>query len=282
MHQSKLEVAISPCPNDVFIFSGIILQKVESPVDFEVHFYDIEQLNRFALKGSYPVIKASFAILSELSEGYQVLNVGSALGFKTGPIVVAKTLPYPKKPRVGLPGEHTTANLLFRNFFPEDYEEVFLPFHQIIPNLLEGNIDLGVLIHEGRFVYERYGLKLVSDLGLLWGEKHNLPLPLGGIFIRKDLPSELKWMVLKGIKDSLAFAKENWEEVLPLLKKYAQELDEETIKWHVETFVNDFTESLGQDGVLAIKTLLKYQGVKDEDMKDLFWGEKLWTFLNFF
>jgi 1,4-dihydroxy-6-naphthoate synthase len=272
VHRSKLEVAISPCPNDVFIFSGILLQKIESFIDFEVHFYDIEELNRFAIKGSYPVIKASFAILSELSKTYQVLDTGSALGFGTGPVVVAKSLPYPQKPRVGLPGEHTTANLLFRVFFPEEYEEVFLPFYQIIPNLLEGKIDLGVLIHEGRFVYERYGLKLVYDLGSFWEKKHKLPLPLGGIFVKKDLPSKFKQEILHSIKASLKFAKENWSEVLPLLKKHAQELDEETIKRHVEAFVNDYTESLWKEGVLAIKTLAQYQGLKDGSLKDLFWG----------
>jgi 1,4-dihydroxy-6-naphthoate synthase len=272
VHRSKLEVAISPCPNDVFIFSGVLLQKVESFIDFEVHFYDIEELNRFAIKGSYPVIKASFAILSELSKTYQVLDTGSALGFGTGPVVVAKSLPYPQRPRVGLPGEHTTANLLFKAFFPEEYDEVFLPFYQIIPKLLEGKIDLGVLIHEGRFVYEGYGLKLVYDLGSLWEKKHKLPLPLGGIFVKKDLPSEFKQEILNSIKASLKFAKGNWCEVLPLLKKHAQELDEETIKRHVETFVNDYTESLGKEGVLAIKTLAQYQGLREDELKDLFWG----------
>ena len=272
MHRSKLEIAISPCPNDVFIFSGILLQKIESSIDFELHFYDIEELNRFALKGSYPVIKASFAILKELSKTYQILDTGSALGFGTGPIVVAKSLPYPHRPKVGLPGEHTTANLLFKSFFPEEYDEVFLPFYEIIPKLLEGRIDLGVLIHEGRFVYEGYGLKLVFDLGLLWEEKHKLPLPLGGMFVKRALPTEFKKEVLNSIKESLEFAKNNWAEVLPLLKKRAQELDEETIKKHVETFVNHYTESLGQEGVLAIKRLAQYQGLVDDELKDLFWG----------
>ncbi len=272
MYRSILEVAISPCPNDVFIFSGILLQKIESSFDFEVNFYDIEELNRFAIKGRYPVIKASFAILNDLSKTYQILNTGSALGFGTGPIVVAKSLPYPRRPKVGLPGEHTTANLLFKTFFPEAYDEVFLPFYQIIPKLLEGKIDLGVLIHEGRFVYKAYGLKLVYDLGLLWEKKYKLPLPLGGIFVKRDLPPEFKQEILKSIRASLDFAKGNWWEVLPLLKKHAQELEEETIKKHVETFVNDYTESLGQEGVLAIKRLAQYQGLSNDELEDLFWG----------
>ncbi len=270
MSLPKLEIAISPCPNDVFIFSGLILKKVEIPVEVSFSFYDIEELNMLALKGSFPIIKASFALLKELCPCYQVLSVGSALGFGTGPVLVAKELPYPKPPKVALPGFHTTAYLLFNLFFKDEAEKVFMPFYQIIPSLLKGEVDLGVLIHEGRFVYKDYGLKLVADLGSLWEETYRVPLPLGGIFVERSLSTTSKNFLLTAIQKSLDFAWANLPLVRPLLKKYAQELDDETIFKHIKTFVNDFTYSLKEEGKRALRILAQAQGLNLKE-EDLFW-----------
>ncbi|PMP64145.1 MAG: 1,4-dihydroxy-6-naphthoate synthase [Caldimicrobium thiodismutans] len=276
MSFERLEIAASPCPNDVFILSGLIEKKVKLPFEITFKLTDIETLNTLALKREYPIIKASFAIYPLICEDYEILSCGSALGFGVGPILISREDFNLKEDedftgkRVALPGKYTTANFLYDLFFNGKGEKVFLFYHQIIPALLEKRVDLGVLIHEGRFVYKKYGFKLISDLGELWEKKTGAPLPLGGFFIKRELPKEIKKEVLQALRKSLEYAWKHKEEIYPLLKKYSQELDREVIFRHIETYVNKFTFRLEDEALSSLQIFMHLLGLK-EDIQKYLW-----------
>ncbi|MFN3921890.1 MAG: 1,4-dihydroxy-6-naphthoate synthase [Caldimicrobium sp.] len=276
MHPTRLEIALSPCPNDVFFLSGLILKKILSPFALSFHFADIESLNEAILKKEFPVIKASFAVYPEVFEDYEILGAGAALGFGVGPILVSNT--HLKENFLGLkiaiPGKYTTAHFLWNLFFGTAYvEKIFIPYNEIIPALKARKVDLGILIHEGRFVYEKYGLFKISDLGELWEKKTHLPLPLGGFFIKRDLPKDIKRTILKLFRKSLEYALQHQEEIYPLLKQYAQEMDRETLFRHVKTFVNEYTYKLEGEGLEALKVFLKFLGLKG-NISEFLWEEE--------
>ncbi|HCE80471.1 1,4-dihydroxy-6-naphthoate synthase [Thermodesulfobacterium commune] len=273
MPEKALEIALSPCPNDVFILSGLILKKVDPGINLAFRFEDIETLNQLGLAGEISVIKTSFAIWDKLYQRYDLMPVGAALGFGVGPLVVGLK-PYDLEDfpelTVAIPGEHTTAHLLFRFFYQGEIKKEFIRYDQVIPYLLANKTEIGVLIHEGRFVYQRYGLYKICDLGDYWEKQTEAPVPLGGFFIKKDLPFEVKQTLVNAFRESLLWAQKNWEEVLPLLKFYAQELDEKVIKLHVETYVTehsfDFKEN-SLKGLTYLKNFLKIE----KDIEDLIW-----------
>ncbi len=275
MHIESLEVALSPCPNDVFIVSGLILKKVPTGLEFKFYFEDIETLNRWAINKKFPVIKASFAIWKSIYSEYYLSPVGSALGFGVGPLLVGKEL-YPveefPKLKIGIPGEHTTAHLLFNFFYKGAIKKIFLRYDQIIPAILEKKVDLGILIHEGRFVYSEYRLKKLVDLGEFWEKSTGAPVPLGGFFFKRTLPDNIKNEMINAFKSSINWAENNWTEVLPLLKKYAQELKEDTIKSHVKTYVNEYTYELKNSALKGLEVLKNFLGIK-ETLKNLIWRE---------
>lgn len=273
MYPERVEIAASPCPNDVFILSGLILHRVSTPLEYSIKLADIETLNHWALKGAFPVIKVSFALYPELYSRYQILSCGSALGFGVGPLLVSRMETQGldlENLKVGIPGKYTTAHFLFNYFYPEGCQKVFLRYHKIIPALLKGHIDLGVLIHEGRFVYSNYGLFLVQDLGALWEEKVKAPLPLGGFLIQRELEEEKKNKILQDLRRSLDYAWKNTEEVYPLMKTHAQELRSEVIFQHVKTYVNPFTFKLEGEALRALKVFFEVLGIK-EDPENFIW-----------
>ncbi len=257
---SELKIALSPCPNDVFIMAGLLLKKITAPFNPVFLFEDIDALNTLAIQGEIPVIKASFGVWEKIKKEYQLLSVGSAMGFGTGPLLVGKNFykleEFPML-KVAIPGEYTTAHLLFKFFYPGKIQKIFLRYDKIIPAILQNQVDMGILIHEGRFVFHKYGLVLIQDLGNYWETKTKAPVPLGGFFVKRELSKEVKKSILKAIKNSLEWAKTHEKEVMPLLKKYAQEIEEEVIRKHVKTYVNEYTENLGQGGLTALKTLGK-------------------------
>jgi 1,4-dihydroxy-6-naphthoate synthase len=274
MHIKKLEIALSPCPNDVFIVSGLLLKRIETPFKLSFHFEDIETLNNFAIKGIFPIIKASFAIWHLIYSEYELLPVGSALGFGVGPLLVGKKH-YNTKDfsnlKITIPGEHTTAHFLFNFFYQGKIEKIFVRYDKVIPLLLENKADLGILIHEGRFVYSKYNLYKIEDLGEFWEKNTEAPLPLGGFFIKRDLSEEEKRKITELFRKSLDWAGKNWEEVLPLLKTYAQELDEETIRKHVNTYVNKYTYELKDSALKGLTILKEFLKIK-KSLQELIWG----------
>ncbi|GAQ94944.1 1,4-dihydroxy-6-naphthoate synthase [Thermodesulfovibrio aggregans] len=258
-----LKFGISPCPNDTFIFFGIIEKKVNTyGLNFDFVIEDVESLNSLCLKKELDISKISSHAIYYLQKDYELLSSGGALS-EFGPVVIAKDLEKIKNistVKVALPGRLTTASLLMwlywqKNFSQKKYELKFMPFYEIIDKVAKGEADLGVVIHEGRFIYSLKGLKLVADLGEFWMEETLLPIPLGCIVSRKSL--NIKETVEKIIKESLNYAYSHFDEAMDFTKKYSQEISEDVIKLHIQCYVNDFTFDMGQKGIQAINELIK-------------------------
>jgi 1,4-dihydroxy-6-naphthoate synthase len=227
-------------------------------LDFEVVLGDVEELNQKALNNTLDVTKISYHAFSKIVKDYVLLDSGSALGYKNGPLLISKHKMYPdevKDGKIAIPGFNTTANLLFSIAFPDSQNKTEYLFSDIEEAVLEGEVDAGLIIHENRFTYEKKGLKKIIDLGEYWEEKTSLPIPLGGIAVNRKLDKEIQFKINRVLKRSVEFAFENPKSAYPFIKQYAQEMDEDIMYKHIELYVNDFTKDLGADGRNAIKVL---------------------------
>ena len=256
-----LTLGFSPCPNDTFIFGALATDKLEVPgFRLEIIHEDVETLNKLAREALLDFTKISFHAFALVVKRYALLRSGAALGRGCGPLVVAREpmdMDSLRGEAIAIPGELTTANLLlqlygegFTHVHPRSYET-------IMPRLQRGEFAAGVVIHEGRFTYHNYGLHQVLDLGGWWEETQGLPLALGGILVRRDLGSEVAELIEDAIRNSLNFARQNSEEIWPYIKTHAQEMDDEVIRHHIDLYVNDYTLDLGEEGELAVETLLE-------------------------
>ncbi|MGD9976929.1 MAG: 1,4-dihydroxy-6-naphthoate synthase [Bacteroidales bacterium] len=257
----RLKLNFSTCPNDTFMFGALVNSKINSgDYLFDVMLSDIEELNGLAVQGIPDVTKLSFGVLPKVAGDYQLLDSGSALGKGVGPLVVSRKKIYPDEVssvRVALPGEHTTAHLLFNLAFPGTRRKSFYRFSNIQDVVLSNEADAGVIIHESRFTYQAKGLLKVMDLGDFWEKKTGLPTPLGGVAVRKSLPENVRVAINQLLCSSIEFAFKNPQEVLPYVKQYAQEMDTEVMLKHIDLYVNKFSLSLGNNGRMAIVELLK-------------------------
>lgn len=174
--------------------------------------------------------------------------------------------------RVAIPGKNTTANFLLNIFYPELKYKKEMLFSEIQPALIRNEIDLGLIIHESRFTYEKNGLFKVADLGECWEKSTGYPIPLGGIFVAQQLPLSLAKKVNRLIRQSILFAQQNPDEVMPFVKEHANEMDESVMQQHIELYVNNYSVNLGEDGKQAIRYLLTRAG-KDKSllMSELNW-----------
>ena len=254
---AALRFGFSPCPNDTFILGALVQGLVPSPCPLEFVIEDVEALNQRALAGELEVSKLSFGVFGRLLDTYQLLPAGAALGFGCGPLLVARKEVDLATARVAIPGLHTTAYLLLRLYAPQVKEVVPLRYDQIMPAVSQGLVEAGLIIHESRFVYQDYGLKALVDLGAWWERCTKAPIPLGGIFVRRDLPEPLKAALTKAVSRSLAYAKKHRQKIWPFIKAHAQEMSDEVIEKHIRTYVNDFTEDLGREGRQAVRLLLE-------------------------
>ncbi|MBQ5396015.1 MAG: 1,4-dihydroxy-6-naphthoate synthase [Alistipes sp.] len=252
----KLHLSISPCPNDTFMFDAMVNSRIDCEgLEFDLSFHDIEVLNDEALRSLPDVSKISCAVLPAISEHYRLLDCGAALGRGNGPLLVRRKGESGALKHIAVPGEHTTANALVGRLFPEIEERTPMLFSEIAAAVERGDFDGGVLIHEGRFVYERRNLELVADLGLEWEARTQLPLPLGGIVIRRDLPEDVQQRVERVLRRSIEYAFEHPMLSREFVKQHAQELEDDVIDKHISLFVNDFSLSLGKEGREAMKHL---------------------------
>lgn len=252
-----LSLHISPCPNDTFAFDAIINRRIESEfTDLEVEYLDIEQLNEGVLRGEPDISKISYAVYPQIADRYALLDSGSALGRGNGQLLVRRTGESTPIRRVASPGLNTTANALLVRYFPDVEEIVPMLFSEIAAAVERGDVDAGVLIHEGRFVYERRRLTLVADLGQLWEQETGLPLPLGAIVARRDLPAEVREHFEQLLSESVRYAMEHPSVSRAFVKQHAQELEDDVIDKHIALFVNDFTISLGDEGRRAVERLV--------------------------
>lgn len=255
----KISLGFSTCPNDTYIFDAMVHHKVDTEgLEFEVIMGDVEELNTKALNNELDVTKISYHAFSKIAKNYLLLDSGSALGYKNGPLLISKHKIYPdevKDIKIAIPGFNTTANLLLSIAFPDAKNKKEYLFSDIEEAVLDGEVDAGLIIHENRFTYEKKGLKKIIDLGDYWEKETGLPIPLGGIAISRNLDKEIQLKVNRILKRSVEFAFENPKSAYPFIKQYAQEMDEDVMYKHIELYVNDFTRELGEKGREAVKVL---------------------------
>ena len=271
----KLTLGFSPCPNDTFIFDALVNKKIDPEgLDFDVVLEDVETLNRWSFEEKLDVTKLSFPALFQNLDTYVLLNSGAALGKGVGPILISQQniqhsifsegvlMDNIQQSIVALPGENTTANLLFSFAYPDAKNKTFMRFDKIEDAVLSGQIDLGVIIHENRFTYQQKGLHKVIDLGEFWEEKMKVPIPLGGIAIKRNMGIAVGLKVEKLIKKSIEFAFANYPLVTDYIKLHSQEMSEDVMRQHIELYVNNFSLNLGEEGRNAITTLHKTAAIR--------------------
>lgn len=234
-----MKFGITPCPNDTFSYFALISGALEG--DFEFVFDDIEGLNLSARSQKYEITKMSFAAYLENSDKYALLDAGAALGVGTGPVLVG-TRDFDAVSPVAVPGLNTTAALLLRFYAGGGVQRRMKPmyFRDILGAVSRGETDFGVLIHEGRFVFEKSGLRLLEDLGAYWTQKTALPVPLGCICLRRDMLAK-KEEVEAQIRASVRWAFASPEKVLPYVKSRAQYLEDGVLQKHIYAFVNEYS-----------------------------------------
>ena len=255
----QLTAAVSPCPNDTFIVHGLVSGAVSVPgVAFDWSFEDVETLNRAAIGQRSDLTKLSFHAYLLVKDTYRLLRAGAALGFGCGPIAVSKTPIHRAELstlRIAIPGELTTAHLLFRLFCPEAENKVFVRYDDIVPAVKRGDAEVGVIIHEDRFTYQAEDLVKMIDLGDWWEKETGAPIPLGCLALRRSLADELAEPLEAQIRNSITAARDNFKRALPFIRSHARQMDESVLTRHIDTFVNDYSLDLGTDGDRAVDAL---------------------------
>lgn len=258
----NLTLGFSPCPNDTFIFDALVNNKIDTGgLQFEVILEDVETLNQLALKNTLDVSKISYGVLPLLLNNYLLLNSGSALGSGVGPLLVANNEINKNeinKYTVAIPGEHTTANMLFSLAFPEAINKIFLRYNEIEDFVLSSKDNVaGVIIHENRFTYQQKGLTKIMDLGEYWEQKMNSAIPLGGIVAKRTIDRKILIQADSLIKQSIEFSFTNYPLITDYVRTHSQEMHEEVMRKHIDLYVNDYSLDLGEKGKTAVLQMLE-------------------------
>jgi 1,4-dihydroxy-6-naphthoate synthase len=253
-----LHIAISPCPNDTFIFENLYNKKIViDDVELKFHFLDIDELNKSATANQYDIIKISFAHLRNINSNYEMLHSGGAMGYGVGPLLV-KAKDYDiniSQSKIAVPGKNTTANFLLTYAYPyfDIAQKKYMVFSDVEKALLTDDCQMGVLIHEGRFTYQEKGLELICDLGELWEQRENLPIPLGCIVAKKELGKKLLYKIESAITQSITNYDDAGKPIISeFIKSYSDEMQEDVMRQHIDLYVNDFSKTMGENGKLAL------------------------------
>jgi 1,4-dihydroxy-6-naphthoate synthase len=245
----QLSLGFSPCPNDTFIFDALLHGKVDTEgLSFHPVIEDVEALNEMAFRHELHITKLSYHAFAHLLPHYALLNAGSALGEKVGPLLIAKKPLTPDEidtAHIAIPGQFTTANFLLSLAFPKAQQRTAMLFSDIENAVLQGSVDAGLIIHENRFTYEDKGLVKLMDLGDYWEEASGLPIPLGGIVVRRVLAR------------SVAYALDHPDAPKDFVRQYAQEMEEAVMYKHINLYVNHYTRDLGERGRAAVQHLFE-------------------------
>ena len=255
----KLSFGFTPCPNDAFAFHAFVHGLVRAPFEVEPVLCDIEDLNRRAAGGELQLTKLSFGAAAAAGERYRLLRSGAALGRGVGPLVVARqagTLEGTAAGRIAVPGRETTAFLLLRLAAPALGEVVELRYDRILPAVVAGEVDAGLIIHESRFTYREHGLVAVADLGEWWEGETGLPVPLAGIFARSDLEPDVVDAAEAVIRASVEYAFAHPEASRDYVRSLSHELSDEVCAAHIALYVNASSVDIGDEGLVAIDRLL--------------------------
>jgi len=256
---SKIKLGFSTCPNDTFIFDAMVHHKVDTEgLEFEILLADVEELNQMAFEAELDVTNLSYHAYAHLWKQYNILNSGSALGRNNGPILISKHKIYPDEVndlKIAIPGKNTTANLLFTIAYPEAKNKIEYLFSDIEEAIHSNEVDAGLIIHETRFTYEKDGFKKIVDMGEFWEKTTQSPIPLGGIVVRKELDQALQQKIDRVLKRSIQYAFKNPQSSVQYMKQYAQDMNDDVMRQHIQLYVNDFSFDLGAEGKKAIHTL---------------------------
>ncbi len=255
----KLTLGFSPCPNDTFIFDALVNKKIDTEgLEFNAVLEDVQTLNSWAAEGKLAVTKLSLPALFQQAAQYRILASGAALGKGVGPLLIAKSLvnvPDMGTCKIAIPGENTTANFLLHYAFPQVKNVVPTLFSSIEDAVINGEVDLGVIIHENRFTYQQRGLHKVCDLGEVWEQKEGVPIPLGCIAVKRKLPIDVQQKIERLITKSVQHSFESYPQLSAYVVQHAQAMEENVMRKHIELYVNDFSIDLGKEGTTAIEKL---------------------------
>lgn len=274
---TSLSLGFSPCPNDTFIFDAMLHGRVDTEgLRFTPVMEDVEALNRRAFAGELAATKLSYHAFAHLLDRYALLGAGSALGNQCGPLLIAR------KPmseaeinaaRIAIPGKMTTANFLLSLAYPAAQNKFELVFSDIEQALLRDEADAGLIIHENRFTYEQKGLVRLLDLGEHWETTTGLPIPLGGIAVRRDLPTSVQQTLNRVLRRSVEYAFAQPESVMPFVRQHAQAMEESVMKAHIDLYVSKYTIDLGRDGRAAVEQMFRIareKGILTVQREDIF------------
>ena len=256
-----LTLGFSPCPNDTFIFDALVNHKIDTAgFEFDVVLEDVQTLNEWARAGRLDITKISYGVLPLVLENYIVLNSGGALGKGVGPLLITKdevsSAGEVNEMSIAIPGVNTTAHMLFSLAYPEAKNKTFMVFHEIEDAVMSGKVDAGVIIHENRFTYRQRGLHKVADLGAYWEETVKVPIPLGGIVMKRPAGQVIQKKIDQLIRKSLDYAFAHYPTITGYVRQHSQEMDESVMRQHIDLYVNNYSLELGDDGKKAVQKLL--------------------------
>lgn len=264
----KITLGFSPCPNDTFIFDALVNNKIDTGrFTFEPVLEDVQTLNQWALDGKLDITKLSYGVWPLVMDNYDLLNSGSALGRGVGPLLISRecetgnddsevSKAKVRGQMIAIPGENTTAHLLFSLAYPDAKKKIFLRYDQIEEFVLEGK-GLGVIIHENRFTYQEKGLHKIIDLGDYWEKQTGNPIPLGGIVIRKAIDDGIQKQIDALIRKSIEYAYSKYPELNDYIRSHSQEMSEDVMRKHIDLYVNEYSLDLGHTGKAAVDKLVE-------------------------
>lgn len=259
MH-NRLSLAYSPCPNDTYIFAALTHGLLQDAPPVDVTLLDIDELNAAAQTASFDLIKVSFGAIPYLMNNYRILRAGGALGRGCGPLLVARpgkfgSLEDVRNARIAIPGERTTAYLLLQLALGLTPATTVVRFDQIVDAVARGRVDAGLIIHESRFTYASDDLVQVEDLGAWWERTTGNPIPLGAILVRNGLLDAPR--IDRVVRQSLAFARQHEETIMPYVRKHAFEMSETVMREHIHLYVNEYSDDISDVGINAVRDLFE-------------------------
>lgn len=255
-----LTLAYSPCPNDTYIFAAWANGLLPGAPEVRVALEDVETLNASAAKGDYELTKVSYGAIPLLMDQYRILRSGGALGRGCGPLLITR----PNMPRtlqdyadklIAIPGERTTAFMMLRLAMGLTPSAIHMRFDTIVEAVARGAVDAGLIIHESRFTYQDEGLVSIIDLGDWWEQQTGMPIPLGAILVRNDIPDADAKQIDDTIRESLQFSRTNEPKIIKYVREHAFEMSEDVMRKHIDLYVNDFTMDVTDAGIAAVKEL---------------------------
>jgi 1,4-dihydroxy-6-naphthoate synthase len=262
----KLTLGFSPCPNDTFIFDAMVHGRIDTEgLEFDYFLTDVEELNKKAMAEESDIIKISYHAYAYVADKYLILDAGSALGEKNGPLLISKKQLDPANldtMRIAIPGKFTTANLLFSIAWPGAKNKVEYLFSDIEDALLNEEVDAGLIIHESRFTYFMKNLLKIADLGEYWEKLTGLPMPLGAIIIKRSIPEDIALKVNRIIRRSLEYAYSDSYASYDFVAGNAREMDSSVMNSHIKLYVTDYSLDLGKKGREAINQFFAIAGQK--------------------